>query len=262
LRNGILVLNSNRKGFIMESMSLGLIILLVVGVASLLIRIFKSPPNKTDNLATPSINIIKPKIAFAGSYVFCKDKIIVKDLGLFDEENLSAIQGFIRSISPSALELHPVFDHTLIGQDGVYKYWWFLPDGKNKDVSIRIQITCLDRKGKVIFHFTKGHNVYSDFVFNGEETLLNKTFYMELDYPEDRKLEFSNEEWLKQKEKPVLVKITFRPDRLPPVPDKYGHTLQEHDITYYDYFLFMDRLIKIEKTIGDSEKKEELIQTS
>jgi len=243
----------------MENMSLGLIIFLLGGLASLLIIIFKSSPKKIDNLTTSSPNIIQPKIAFAGDYVFSTNKIIVKDLGLFNEKSISAIQGFIRLIPPSALELHPVFDHTLIGQDGVYKYWWVLPDGKDKNVSIRVQITCLGRKGKVIFHFTKGHNVFSDFVFNGEETLLNQNFYMELDYPEDRKLEFSNEEWLKQKENPVLAKIKFRQDRPPAIRDRSGIISREDDTAYYDYFLFMDRLIKIEKTIGDLGKKEELI---
>ena len=208
------------------------------------------------NLPNSPANIIKPKIDFAGDYCFPEHKIIRKDLGIFREESISSIQKFIRSIPLSALELHPIFDHTIIGQEGVYKRWW-IPN--TNDVSIRVEITCMDRKGKVFIDFTKGPSIYSDFVFKGEETLLSKNFYMELDYSKDRTLEFSNEEWLNQKEKPVLAKIKFSQD--PAVRDSSRQILsREDDTAYYDYFLFMDRLIKIEKAMGDLGKKEEIIK--
>jgi len=202
--------------------------------------------------------IIKPKIVFAGGQVFPEHKIISRDLGIFREESISSLQNFIRSIPLSALELHPIFDHLLIEQGGAYKRWW-VPN--TKDLTIRVEITCVDRKGTLFIDFPKGPYLLSNFIFKGQETVLSMQYYMELDSLTKRRiLEFSNEEWLKQKEKPVLAKIQFRQDVPPPIPDRFGIIHGEDDTAYYDYFLFMDRLVKIGKAIGDSEKKEEIIR--
>jgi len=217
---------------------LGIIIVIFLSVR-------KRSITKTESYSTPSEKkVIRPKIDFDNSSI-SEEKIIPADTVVFREEVISSITTFIRAIPPSALELHPIFDHKLIEEGGAYKYW----DIANySNISIRVKITCADKKGTVIFYFPDGKTIYCNFNFEGEKTVLNSTYYIQDTIWRKRIIKFSKEDLFNQREQPVLINVSS--------------TLSffEDETPYYDYFLFMDRLIKIDKELGDIEKKTEIVK--
>lgn len=205
--------------------------------------------------------VIRPKVEFDGSFSIFGYKMIPEEIGIFLYE--SQITDFIRSIPLTALDLHPIFDHELIEKGGAYKYWdipsqmlkifGLLQNSDYSDIQIRIEITCSDKKGTIHFNFPRGKSIYSSFNFEGEKTVLNAIYYMS-DYF-GRIIEFSKGDLFTQKDQPVFINLT-----VPEVRSYFGYPILKNETPYYDYFLFKDRLFKIDKELGDLEKKAEIIK--
>jgi len=214
---------------------------------------FSKKPSETKQDSEKSLQgkVTRSKIDFVSFYTFAGNKIVPKDIEIFREGSISSIIDSIRSIPPNAFELHPIFDYPIIAQGGDYKKYWNICIPSFPAVSIRIEITS-NKKGTVIFHFQHEPEVYSNFEFEGDKTVLSSKCYMEAIFPYKQIMEFSREDLFEQKDQPVPVSLR--------IPAGVTLTLFEDETLYYDYFLFMDRLFKIDKTIGDIEKKKEIIK--
>lgn len=164
------------------------------------------------------------------------------------------ITDFVRSISPTDLDLHPIFDYEWIEKGGAYKYWdvpskliWFWGFSNHLDysnISIKVKITCSDKKGTLTFYFD-GISIYSHFDFDGKATVLNSILYREVAKfvsIGDKVLSFSREDLFNQRDRPVLVAFDSGLDPI------------------YDYFLYMDRMIRIDKELGDFDKRMDLVR--
>ena len=199
----------------------------------------------------PSTKPIRAKIDFDGGLgSYSGEKIIPTDLYVFREEVFSLITNFIRSIPSSALELHPIFDNVLIAQGGAYKSWTIV---NYSNISVDVKITCADKKGILRFYFSSEHkSIYSDFDFEGEKTVLGSIYYIPPDALLGKRIiKFSKEDLFNQKEQPVLISVTNLINLAP---------LHEDETPYYDYFFFMDYLIKVDKTLGDLREKTEIVK--
>lgn len=214
----------------------------------------------------PPNNPIRAKIDFVNFHttIFPSEKIIPD---AFQEEVFpQVITDFVRSISPASLKLHPIFDYRLIEQGGAYKYWnvprklvelWWLlhklPVQNYFEVSIRIEITCTDKKGTLIFNFERRPSIYSHFDFEGDKTVLSRTYSMsDKNYFDKRTIEFSKDDLIKQKGEPVLINMK--------VLGNVNSMAYEDEHLYYDYFLFMDHFFKIDKELGDLSHKAEIVK--
>jgi hypothetical protein len=206
----------------------------------------------------PPKNPIRAKIDFDN--LFYKEKIIPTDLYVFGEEVISAITNFIRSISSTALDLHPIFDHMLIEQGGAYKDWTI---ANYSNISIWVRIFCTDKKGILIFDFSGQKSIFSDFNFEGEKTVLSSTYYMDDTCFNKRILKFSKEDLFNQREQPVLINVGLVDVRLATrdiFATSFGEDKIKYETSYYDYFFFMDYLIKVDKTLGDLKEKIEIVK--
>jgi len=233
----------------------------VIGIFILLVIVLRKQLTKNAELSQnplsqdPPKNPIRAKIDFDN--LFLNEKIIPTDLYVFGEEVISAITNFIRSISSTALDLHPIFDHMLIEQGGTYKYWTI---ANYSNISIWVRIFCTDKKGILIFDFSGQKSIFSDFNFEGEKTLLSSTYYMDDTCFNKRILKFSKEDLFNQREQPVLINVGLVDVRPLSAYIFGGEDKIKYETSYYDYFFFMDYLIKVDKTLGDLKEKIEIVK--
>jgi hypothetical protein len=209
---------------------------------------------------------IRVKIDFVNFHttIFPSEKIIPDS---FQEEIFSQeLTNFVRSITTDSFELHPIFDYKLIQQGGAYKYWtipchvielWCRlhdsPVQNYSDLSMRIEITCADKKGTLMLDFAGGPSIRSHFNFEGDKTILSRKYSMSYGYYSlNWTIELSKDDLIKQKDQPVLINISVSRDS--------KLTFPEDETPYYDYFLFMDRLVKIDKEVGDFSQKVEIVK--
>jgi hypothetical protein len=246
-------------------MAILILILLVCGVLLYLFITLSAKKESDTKIEVaqnpPQEKVIRPKVGFDHIFSLSSDKIIPKEIHILSNAIISRVTDFIRSIPPTALDLHPIFDHELIERGGAYKYWDFptqmlrplglLYNSDHSYIQIRIEITCSDKKGTIHFYFPKGKSIYSYFNFDGEKTVLNSTYFMKSVFRET--IEFSREDLFKQKDKPMFINLKIPEDR--PFAKN-----EKNETPYYDYFLFKDRLFKIDKELGDLEKKAEIIK--